>query len=102
MDDASFGDSPMRAMILAAGRGERMGDLTANMPKALLKVAGRYLIEYSLDALKKIGVSEIVINVCYHGEKIKEALGAGERYGVSIAYSEEIKALETGGGILKA
>jgi len=92
----------MRAMILAAGRGERMRDLTLDKPKALLKVKDRYLIEYSLLALKKANVREIVVNVCYHREQIKSALGDGSRYGVDIHYSEETEALETGGGIFQA
>ena len=92
----------MRAMILAAGRGERMGALTLDTPKPLLKVADKYLIEYSLFSLVKAGIKDIVINICYHGEKIKAALGNGERYGVNIIYSEEQVALETGGGIFQA
>jgi N-acetyl-alpha-D-muramate 1-phosphate uridylyltransferase len=92
----------MRGMILAAGRGARMGALTATIPKALLRVGDRYLIEYSLQSLLDIGVQDIVINVCYHGEQIKTALGDGQRYGVNIHYSEEPVALETGGGILQA
>ena len=89
-------------MILAAGRGERMQALTSDTPKALLKVAGRYLIDYSIQALAKINIREIVINVCYQREKIKAALGDGSRYGVRIYYSEETDALETGGGIFHA
>jgi MurNAc alpha-1-phosphate uridylyltransferase len=92
----------MRAMILAAGRGERMGQLTVETPKPLIKVAGHHLIEYSLYALKKAGIHEIVINVSYHADQIKHALGNGERYGVNIYYSDEETALETGGGILQA
>ncbi len=92
----------MRAMILAAGRGERMGELTQAVPKPLLKVAGHYLIEYSLYALRKAGITDIVINICYHAQQIKDALGNGQRYGVTIHYSEEEIALETGGGIVKA
>lgn len=92
----------MRGMIFAAGRGERMGELTQNTPKPLLKVAGRYLIEYSIEALRKIGIQDIVINVCYKADQIKQALGNGDRYGVNIHYSEEAEALETGGGIYKA
>ncbi len=93
----------MRGMILAAGRGERMGALTLNTPKPLLKVAGRYLIEYAILSLIKIDVREIVINICYHAEKIKAALGDGSRYGATFYYSEEMPpALETGGGIYQA
>ncbi len=92
----------MRGMILAAGRGERMGALTQGIPKPLLRVAGRYLIEYSINALTKIGVRDIVINISYKCEQIKMALGNGARYGAVIHYSEESEALETGGGIFQA
>lgn len=92
----------MRAMILAAGRGERMGLLTAHTPKPLLRVGNQYLIEYSLQTLMKANIKEVVINICYLGEQIKEALGNGERYGIHIEYSEEVEALETGGGIFQA
>jgi len=89
-------------MILAAGRGERMGDLTLATPKPLLKVNNRSLIEYSINALKTAGIHEIVINVSYRGEQIKTFLGNGEKWGVNIVYSEEPERLETGGGILQA
>jgi MurNAc alpha-1-phosphate uridylyltransferase len=92
----------MRAMILAAGRGERMGELTRAVPKPLLKLNGQYLIEYSLQALARAGIRDIVINVCYQKEMIIDALGTGARYGVNIEYSAEEVALETGGGIAKA
>jgi MurNAc alpha-1-phosphate uridylyltransferase len=92
----------MRGMILAAGRGERMGELTENTPKSLLKLNGLYLIEYSLLSLAKIGVQDVVVNVCYQKEKIIRALGNGSRYQLNIEYSEEEVALETGGGIVKA
>jgi MurNAc alpha-1-phosphate uridylyltransferase len=92
----------MRAMILAAGRGERMGALTAHIPKPLLRVQGHYLIEFGIERLKQAGIHEIVINICYKGEQIKAALGEGERYGVSIVYSVEQERLETGGGIFQA
>jgi MurNAc alpha-1-phosphate uridylyltransferase len=92
----------MRAMILAAGRGERMGELTRDVPKPLLRAGDRYLIEYSLQSLQKIGIREVVINVCYRREQIKEVLGNGEHFGLDICYSDEETALETGGGIFKA
>lgn len=92
----------MRAMILAAGRGERMGALTANTPKPLLRVGDHYLIEYAIASVKRAGIQEIVINVSYLAEQIKQAIGDGEKYGVSIVYSEEAERLETGGGILQA
>jgi MurNAc alpha-1-phosphate uridylyltransferase len=92
----------MRAMILAAGRGRRMAHLTNEVPKPLLRVKNHYLIEYSIYSLAKIGVKEIIINVAYLREQIKSALGDGSRYGVTLHYSEELEALETGGGIFKA
>jgi MurNAc alpha-1-phosphate uridylyltransferase len=92
----------MKAMILAAGRGKRMGDLTLSTPKPLIKISDRYLIEYSIEALKKINIKDIVINISYHSEQIKKALGDGKKFGVNIEYSEEPELLETGGGILQA
>lgn len=92
----------MRAMILAAGRGERMGELTAAVPKPLLRVAGHYLIEYVIANLKRADIRDIVINVSYHAEQIQAALGSGERYGVKIDYSVEKERLEVGGGIIHA
>lgn len=92
----------MRAMILAAGRGDRMGKLTVNTPKPLLRINGHYLIDYAIANIKWAGIHEIVINISYHAEQIKTALGNGERHGVSIIYSEEKERLETGGGIFQA
>lgn len=92
----------MRAMILAAGRGERMRELTQYQPKPLLRVNDRHIIEYTIANLKRAGIADIVINVAYHGEQIKQALGDGQRYGVNICYSEEKERLEVGGGILNA
>lgn len=92
----------MRGMILAAGRGTRMGSLTDVTPKPLLKVGKHYLIEYSIAAMAKANIREIIINVSYCGEQIKTALGDGSRYGVMIQYSEEAERLETGGGIFQA
>ncbi|OGT40915.1 MAG: hypothetical protein A3F12_06055 [Gammaproteobacteria bacterium RIFCSPHIGHO2_12_FULL_38_14] len=90
----------MRAMILAAGRGERMGALTEALPKPLLRVGKYYLIEYALFRLSEAGINEVMINLAYRGEQIKEALGHGSRYGLQIFYTEERERLETGGGIL--
>jgi len=92
----------MRAMILAAGRGERMRELTAKVPKPLLRVGTKYLIEHSIENLARAGIDEIVINISYRGEQIKAELGDGKRYGVTLIYSEEEHRLETGGGIFKA
>src|SRR3990167_1030949 len=92
----------MRAMILAAGRGQRMGSLTHTLPKPLLPVAGKYLIEYTLLQVIAAGINDIVINVSYGAEQIVAALGDGERYQAKITYSHEPTRLETGGGIVKA
>lgn len=93
----------MRAMILAAGRGERMRPLSDAMPKPLLEVGGYRLIEYHLAALLKAGIREVVVNLSWLGDRIREALGDGRRYGVSITYSPEaVPPLGTGGGIHQA
>ena len=92
----------MKAMILAAGRGERLRPLTDETPKPLIKVAGKSLIEYHLLNLARAGFREIVINTAWLAEKIHQQLGSGEDYGVSIQYSDEGEALETAGGIINA
>jgi len=92
----------MRAMILAAGRGERMRPLTDHTPKPLLPVGGRALIEHHLAALAAAGFREVVINHAHLGAQIEAALGDGARYGLLIRYSPEETALETGGGIFRA
>jgi MurNAc alpha-1-phosphate uridylyltransferase len=90
-------------MVLAAGRGERMRPITDTLPKPLVPVAGKPLIGYHLERLAKAGIRDVVINLSWLGERIRDALGDGRDYGVSIAYSEEGPApLETGGGIFKA
>lgn len=93
----------MKAMILAAGRGERMRPLTDHTPKPLLAVGGKPLIHYHIEALKAAGITDLVINVAHLGEKIEAALGDGSALGVRIVYSREPEgALETGGGIVEA
>lgn len=93
----------MKAMILAAGRGERMRPLTDHRPKPLLLVAGKPLIEYHLEALAQAGFKDIVINHAWLGAQIENALGDGSQFGVHIHYSpEDGQALETGGGIFNA
>ena len=91
-----------KAMILAAGRGERMRPLTDVLPKPLLRAGGKSLIEYHLENLARAGFAEIVINHAHLGQMIEAALGNGERYGVNIRYSHEPVALETAGGIAQA
>jgi len=96
-------EKPERAMILAAGRGERMRPLTDSMPKPLLQVAGKALIEFHLEALARAGFKLVVINHAYLGNMIETALGDGRRWGLHIHYSAEpAGALETGGGIFQA
>lgn len=89
-------------MILAAGRGERMRPLTDTTPKPLLKAAGKALIEYHIERLAAAGFAELVINHAHLGAQIEAALGDGSRWGLSIRYSPEGQALETGGGIFRA
>lgn len=93
----------MKAMILAAGRGERMRPLTDSIPKPLLEIDGQTLIEYHLQSLARSGIQEVIINLAHLGEQIRSALGDGRRYDLRITYSDEAPhALETGGGIRKA
>ncbi len=94
---------PIRAMILAAGRGERMRPLTDQTPKPLLSVGGQALIEYPIQALAASGVRDIIVNLGHLGTQIRDHLGDGRRWGVNIQYSPEPPgALETGGGIFHA
>lgn len=93
----------MKAMILAAGRGERMRPLTDLLPKPLLAVAGKPLIHYHLEALRVAAVQDIVINHAWLGHLLPEHLGTGQQFGVNISYSDEgAEGLETAGGIKKA
>jgi len=92
----------VKAMILAAGRGERMRPLTDSVPKPLLKVRGRPIIEWTMERLARGGIVELVINYSHLGPMIEAALGDGNRLGVSIRYSPEHQALETAGGIANA
>lgn len=94
----------MKAMILAAGRGERMRPLTDKIPKPLIEVQGKALILWHIEKLIKNGFKEVVINIAHLGYKIPEYLGDGSKYGIKILYSDEQKdgALESAGGIKKA
>ncbi len=93
----------MIAMILAAGRGERLRPLTDGIPKALVEVRGESLLERHLITVRDAGVETVVINLGWLGEKIVERLGSGRRYGLEVIYSPEgDDILETGGGIHKA
>jgi MurNAc alpha-1-phosphate uridylyltransferase len=92
----------MRAMILAAGRGERMRPLTDALPKPLLQVGGKPLIVWHIERLVAAGISDIVVNHAWLGEKLEAALGDGSGYGATLRYSREQTALETAGGIAQA
>lgn len=91
-----------KAMILAAGRGARMRPLTDTLPKPLLTVNGKAMIDYHLERLATAGINEVVINTCWLGEKIQQHVGNGQAYGLDVEYSPEPEALETAGGIRNA
>ena len=92
----------MKAMILAAGLGNRMRPLTDHLPKPLLCAGGKPLIEYHLENMQRAGIRDVVINLAYLGEKIRAHLGNGQQFGMQIFYSSEPEPLETGGAILHA
>jgi NDP-sugar pyrophosphorylase family protein len=92
----------MKAMVFAAGQGLRLRPLTETIPKALIPVAGRPMIEYPLLLLRHYGIDEIVINLHHLGEQIEAHLGDGKKLGLTITYSKEQELLDTGGGLLKA
>lgn len=92
----------MKAMILAAGLGNRMRPLTLHTPKPLLEVGGKPLIVWHLEKLQKIGVQQVVINTAWLSEKLVDALGDGHQFGLEILWSHEGEGLETAGGIIRA
>ncbi|MEY2696941.1 MAG: hypothetical protein RL333_1079 [Pseudomonadota bacterium] len=92
----------MRAMILAAGRGERLRPLTDHIPKPLIEAGGKPLILHLIESLVRGGIDEIIVNTAHLGEKIQARLGDGRAFGATIHYSPEHEALETGGGIYRA
>ncbi|WP_336936066.1 N-acetylmuramate alpha-1-phosphate uridylyltransferase MurU [Acinetobacter beijerinckii] len=92
----------MKAMILAAGLGNRMRPLTLHTPKPLLEVGGKPLIVWHIEKLQAVGVTEIVINTAWLGDKLVAALGGGSQFGVTILWSHEGEGLETAGGIINA
>ncbi len=92
----------MKAMILAAGRGERMRPLSDSTPKPLLQVGGKSLIVWHIENLVRDGFTEIIINHAHLGQMIEAALGDGQQFGANICYSPEAEALETAGGIAQA
>jgi MurNAc alpha-1-phosphate uridylyltransferase len=90
-------------MILAAGRGERLRPLTDTVPKSLVEVQGKSLLERHLENVRRSGIEDVVINLGWFGEQIVDRVGAGSRYGLNVSYSNEHDdILETGGGIYKA
>lgn len=92
----------MKAMILAAGKGERMRPLTLTTPKPLLSAGGKPLIVHHLEHLQRAGFRDVVINHAWLGEQIEFTLGSGDRFGLSLHYSAEGEPLETAGGIVRA
>lgn len=92
----------MKAMLLAAGRGERLRPLTDTVPKALVAVGGKPLIVWHLERLARAGIRDAVINISHLGERIVERLGDGARFGLRLHYSRERERLETAGGIANA
>src|SRR5690606_27181650 len=95
--------APCRAMVLAAGLGTRMGELTRSTPKPLLDVAGETLLGRQLARLAAAGVTHAVVSIARTGGKIRSAIGDGRRYGLRVEYSDEgPEPLETGGGIVRA
>jgi len=90
------------ALILAAGRGERLRPLTDALPKPLLEAGGRPLVEWQVERLARAGFTDLVVNHAHLGEMIETLLGDGRRFGARIRYSPESPALETAGGIVKA
>jgi NDP-sugar pyrophosphorylase family protein len=92
----------MKAMVFAAGQGLRLRPLTDRMPKAMVPVGGRPMIEYPLLLLRHYGIREVIINLHHLGEQIEDHLGNGATLGLKITYSKEDELLDTGGGLLKA
>jgi NDP-sugar pyrophosphorylase family protein len=92
----------MKAMIFAAGYGERLGSITENLPKALVKVGGRPMIEYPLLLLRHHGIKEIVVNLHHLGEQIENYLRRRKGWDLEFIYSREEELLDTGGGLLRA
>ena len=92
----------MKAMILAAGLGNRMRPLTDQTPKPMLAVGGKPLLQHHLQNLAAAGITQVIINLAYLGEKIRDFVGDGSRFGLHVSYSQEPEPLETGGALLKA
>ena len=99
---SSLTQTPKKAMILAAGRGERLRPLTDHTPKPMVEVRGEPLLAHQITWLKRAGIRELVINLHHLGEQIEAHFGSGSEHGVNIRYSREQTLLETGGGIVNA
>ena len=103
LEASSRQNKPIKAMILAAGRGNRLRPITDTTPKPLVPWCGKPLIEYHIEKLAQLGVKEVVINHAWLGDKIEQTLGDGSRWGLKIIYSAEPEGgLETAGGIINA
>ncbi len=92
----------MKAIILAGGKGERLRPLTNKTPKPLLKIKGKPILEHTIENLKKYHITDIILAVSYHADKIKRYFGDGKKFGVNISYSIEKKPLGTGGAVIQA
>jgi len=97
-----FHSAVKRTVILAGGQGTKLRPYTYEVPKSLLPIKGRPILEYIIENLKKHGITDIILSVGYLGEKIKAHFGDGRQFGVKITYSQEKKPLQTGGALLKA
>ena len=92
----------MKAIILAAGEGRRLQPLTHSIPKPLLQVGGKSLIERHIERLVAAGISNVIVNLYHLGQEIERVLGSGDKFGAEITYSREDQLMETGGGIAAA
>ena len=92
----------MKAFILAAGLGTRLKNLTKDLPKPLIKVKGKSLLEWNILKLKTAGIDHIIINTHYLGSRIEEAIGDGKKFNIKVSYSHEEKILGTGGALINA
>jgi len=92
----------VRAMILAAGEGRRLRPLTERVPKALVEVGGRPLVDYAIETVARSGIDDVIVNLHHLGDRIRDHLGDGSRFGVRVRYSEELRLLGSGGGIVHA
>ena len=90
----------MKAFILAAGLGTRLKNLTKDLPKPLIKVKGKSLLEWNILKLKAAGIDHIIINTHYLGSRIEEAIGDGKKFNIKVSYSHEEKILGTGGALI--